>query len=62
MQSLEWLSGLETNRDHLRWQIETDVAQFNRALASNALEEAISLYSGAFLQGLEGDEPNEFVN
>jgi predicted ATPase/DNA-binding SARP family transcriptional activator len=62
MQSVKWLEGLETNRDYLRWQVETDVMQFNKALENDALEEALSLYKGSLLQGLESGDNNEFVN
>jgi DNA-binding SARP family transcriptional activator len=62
MQSLEWLTLPEANGQQMCWQVETDTAQFVKAVANNDLEQAVSLYNGTFLQGLEGDEPNEFIN
>ena len=40
--------------------IETDFAAFQNAIANNELERAVSLYSGAFLDGFFLDDASEF--
>lgn len=49
---LPWARDLEIEADRLRWQVETDVAQFKRAAAEGRWFEAVNLYGGSFLEGL----------
>jgi predicted ATPase/DNA-binding SARP family transcriptional activator len=60
IRSLEWQSGMEVEAQRLRWPVETDVSVFKRALEQGRLEEALSLYGGPLLEGLESDEAPEF--
>jgi DNA-binding SARP family transcriptional activator/predicted transcriptional regulator len=56
IKNLEWLENLEQNDDALRWQVETDVARFQNAIEAQNWREAVTLYSGQFLQGFNEDE------
>lgn len=58
--ALAWVTDLETDNHQLRWQVETDVAAFRKAAEEQRLDEAISLYTGPLLRGLETDEAAEF--
>lgn len=58
--ALEWITNLETDNRRLRWQVKTDVAVFRKALEEQRLDEAVSLYSGPLLAGMETDEAAEF--
>jgi DNA-binding SARP family transcriptional activator len=51
IKNLEWLEGLEQNDEALRWQVETDVKDFLKAIEARDWERAIKRYSGSFLQG-----------
>ena len=42
---------LEIERERLRWQVESDIADFHKALSNNDISSAIKLYNGEFLQG-----------
>lgn len=59
---LEWLVGLEADTHQLRWSVETDTAAFRQAVEETRLEEALSLYRGPLLKGLETDEAPEFAH
>jgi predicted ATPase/DNA-binding SARP family transcriptional activator/uncharacterized protein HemY len=52
--------GLEIERERLRWQVPSDAASFKQALLEKRGAEALQLYEGSFLQGLESDDPDEF--
>ncbi len=60
VKSLEWTGDLQTERHRLCWQVQTDVAAFVDASALKNWGQAVKLYSGALLWGLEGDEVGEF--
>jgi len=49
--SLPWATGLEVERDRLRFPIETDVAQFRAALGRADWAAAVGLHRRPFLQG-----------
>lgn len=51
---------LKIERERLRWQVVSDVSLFKKALVEQQLDEALELYSGPFLQGLESDEAIPF--
>ncbi len=57
---LEWTSDLQAERHRLCWQVQTDVAAFVRASVLKNWGQAVRLYSGSLLFGLEGDEVGEF--
>jgi DNA-binding SARP family transcriptional activator len=44
VRALAWLTGLESDAQRLRWQVETDVAAFKRAVEEGRMDEAVSLY------------------
>ena len=44
--------GLEVSDTHLRWRVESDVADFRRAIATSAWSAAGAAYGGTFLDGL----------
>ena len=47
---------LDTRTDSVRWRIDSDVAQFRRALASGDHGRATALYDGPFLEGFAFDD------
>ncbi len=51
---------LEIERERLRWQTSSDVADFKKALLEKNLSEGLEVYTGDFLEGLESGEANEF--
>ncbi len=51
---------LEIERDQLRWQVSCDTKTFKEALAQGRLDEAINMYQGDFLLGLESGDTNDF--
>jgi predicted ATPase/DNA-binding SARP family transcriptional activator len=61
VQELAWLESLEIERTRLRWKVETDYAEFRKALEGNDIDKALSVYTGSFLKGLESYEDNEFA-
>jgi DNA-binding SARP family transcriptional activator len=50
---LPWAMGLEVEAERVRWRVETDVAQFWRAHGEGRWFEALELYRGPLLQGIE---------
>ena len=50
---LPWSGGLEVELDRLRWDVETDVARFYHAARAGRWFDAIQLYRGPLLQGLD---------
>jgi DNA-binding SARP family transcriptional activator len=56
IKNLEWLENLEQNDDALRWDVETDVAKFQKAVEEKNWGEAIACYGGILLQGFNDDE------
>ena len=50
---LAWAEGLESDFDRLRWNVDTDVERFRRAAREGRWFEAVGLYRGPFLQGLD---------
>ena len=61
LRALPWLTGLETDERQLRWQVQSDVTAFKKALAEARWEEALVLYGGPLLEGISGDEVPEFA-
>jgi predicted ATPase/DNA-binding SARP family transcriptional activator len=61
VQELEWLENLEIERTRLRWKVETDYTEFQKAIEANDLDKALNVYAGSFLKGLESYEDNEFA-
>lgn len=60
VRTLGWTMDLQAERHRLCWQVQTDVAAFVSASAQQHWGEAVRLYSGALLLGLETDEVGEF--
>jgi predicted ATPase/DNA-binding SARP family transcriptional activator len=59
---LSWLEGLEQTPSALRWDIKTDVKEFQAALNEENFEAALELYHGPFLQGMELKAEGEFAS
>jgi len=51
--SLAWAEGLEIEKHRLRWALPNDVADFKAANARQAWGEALKLYTGPLLAGVE---------
>jgi predicted ATPase/DNA-binding SARP family transcriptional activator len=51
---------LTIERERVRWSVPSDVGRFREALSEHRYHEALDLYGGPFLQGLESEETNEF--
>jgi DNA-binding SARP family transcriptional activator len=56
LKRLEWLTNFEHNEGAARWQVETDSAAFQRAIAQREWRKAVGLYRGQFLQGFTADD------
>ncbi len=58
IKNLDWLTGFETELEHLRWVVPSDVTDFKNALENSNWTAALSLYNGNLLAGFqEGDSP-----
>ncbi len=58
IKNLDWLTGFETELEHLRWLVPSDVTDFKAALENSNWTAALSLYNGNLLTGFqEGDSP-----
>jgi predicted ATPase/DNA-binding SARP family transcriptional activator len=62
VRELEWLNGLETYQQFLRWQVDTDVHAFRKAFQARQWEGVLAHYRGPLLAGLEGNSVDEFTN
>jgi predicted ATPase/DNA-binding SARP family transcriptional activator/Tfp pilus assembly protein PilF len=51
-----WATGLEVERNRVRWPIATDVQAFREAIGSGSWDEAVGLYEGELLGGVLADE------
>jgi predicted ATPase len=56
-----WAAGVDVQGDRIRWNAATDVAAFERALAERRMGDAVTLYTGAFLLGLDDRECPAFT-
>jgi len=52
--------GLEIERERVRLNLQTDLGAFERALTDRDWTEAIALYRGQFLEGMDGAEVGPF--
>ncbi|WMT57785.1 AfsR/SARP family transcriptional regulator [Truepera radiovictrix] len=50
---LPWAVGLDVEAERVRWRVDTDVARFWRAHGEGRWFEALELYRGPLLQGIE---------
>jgi DNA-binding SARP family transcriptional activator/predicted ATPase len=57
-----WLEGFDARPDALRWRVQTDLAQFDHALAAGRHAEALERYGGPLLPGLERGAPPPFAS
>jgi DNA-binding SARP family transcriptional activator len=55
VKNLGWLEGLEQNDEALRWQVDTDVSEFQKVCKEQHWEKAVQCYTGSFLQGFTDD-------
>jgi DNA-binding SARP family transcriptional activator len=58
--NLEWALGFDHDEGGASWQVETDVAAFEEAVKQKQWSEAIALYTGSFLDGLQSNDGAEF--
>lgn len=56
--TLDWARNLEVQSERLRWLIPHDVRRFSDHVADGRWSDALRLYRGAFLEGLEIREPS----
>lgn len=56
-----WLDGLESRADALRWRIESDLRDFERACAEQRWAAAVDACRGAFADGFERGAAEPFV-
>lgn len=58
IKNLDWLTGFETELEHLRWLVPSDVMDFKTAFEQSNWTAALGLYNGNLLMGFqEGDSP-----
>ena len=57
---LDWPCEVEADRHRLRWQVKTDVAQFDRAVNEQRWYDVSKLYQGTFLTGLDKKLSTEY--
>ncbi len=62
LRRLPYSGGLETEDTRLCWQIETDVASFNKAISEEKWSKALELYRGELLHGFQPQNLTEFDN
>ena len=60
VRELPFTASLESDRERVRWSAGTDVAAFEHALAENRWSDAVELYRGTFLDGLEANASEPF--
>lgn len=53
VRKVPWASTLEVEKDHLRWRVDTDVEHFRAAISAGRWHEALKLYRGPLLSGLD---------
>jgi DNA-binding SARP family transcriptional activator len=58
--NLEWAKGFDHDEQGASWQVETDVAAFEEAVKQKQWSEAVRLYIGSFLDGLQSNDGAEF--
>ncbi|MCX7782964.1 MAG: tetratricopeptide repeat protein [Meiothermus sp.] len=61
VRALEWQPALESEREHLRWQVGTDVAAFEQACTQSDWATALQTFGGELLQGFSADDAPEFA-
>jgi predicted ATPase/DNA-binding SARP family transcriptional activator len=62
VQTFPWLENLEVERERIRWLILTDVALFQEAVQKGEVDEALTLYKGALLKGLDDYDDTGFAS
>src|SRR5690554_6141247 len=60
LDTLRFEPSVEATKHQLRWQVPTDVAQFDAALARGDVAAALRAYRGLLLADVGGDEGGEF--
>ena len=56
-----WFEGLETRTNALRWRVDSDLHDFETAVAQSDWERAVEAYSSAFCDGFEHKATESFV-
>lgn len=60
--ALDWLTGFETELEHVRWLVPTDVSVFRKALEESVWDQALLSYHGTFLNGFQASDAPEFAD
>ena len=55
-----WMQGLETERNRVRWLVDTDVKRFQQALGGGSWQSATRQYDGDLLKGVPTDYAQNF--
>ncbi len=58
--ALTWLTGFETQLEHLRFVVSSDLSDFKSAFERGEWQTCLELYRGVFLEGLSADDSREF--
>ena len=58
--ALGWLEGFDAELEHLRWRVQTDLAEFRTAVDAGRWDEALRLYGGQLLEGHLGSGSPEY--
>jgi DNA-binding SARP family transcriptional activator len=53
VKQLAWLAGFEMQGASVRWDVDTDLIDFERAIALRTWQAAVELYGGPLLEGME---------
>ncbi|MDX2005214.1 MAG: tetratricopeptide repeat protein [Meiothermus sp.] len=61
VRAMDWEPQIQTEREHLRWPVDTDTAAFNRACAQSDWEGAARAFGGNLLHGFSADDSPEFA-
>ena len=62
VRGLDWLEGFDAEVEHLRWLVSSDVTEFRHALEQSDWDEALALYGGPLLDGVQADDSPGFAH
>lgn len=61
VRGLAWLQGFDAELEHLRWTVDSDVRAFVQASDGSAWTEALNVYLGPLMQGVQAAESPEYA-
>lgn len=62
VRGLDWLEGFDAEIEHVRWRVQSDVTEFKHALEQSDWDEALALYGGPLLDGVQADDSPGFAH